>query len=142
MKYNYDEAIKKDIRQWIEDDGEYRFCLADYKHTYDHFRDTAARVICDALYDLLWDCDRVTGYMTGYDMPEECEKYLDGNWELAKRAVETQDSEEAWQRYMDEKDYVGIDTNVRLYLLYGCLIDIVNTELFPILEKMVVEDDE
>lgn len=140
--YDYKEAVKKDIREWIADDDGYRFDLAGYKHTYDHFRDTVSRKICDELYDHMWQCDRVTGYMTGYDMPEECEKYLDGNWELAKRAVEAQDSAEAWQRYMDEKDYVGIDTNVRLYLLYGCLIDIVNEELFPILEKGGEEDAE
>lgn len=137
--YDYKDAVKKDIREWIGDDDGYRFDLAGYKHTYDNFRDTVVRKICDELYGYMWQCDRVTGFMDGYDMPEECEKYLDGNWELAKRAVETQDSEEAWKRYMDEKDYVGIDTNVRGYLLYECLIEVTNTELLPILESMEIE---
>ena len=140
--YDYKEAVKKDIREWIGDDDGYRFDLAGYKHTYDHFRDTVARKICDELYDYMSQCDRVTGFMCGYDMPEECEKYLDGNWELAKKAVESQDSEEAWKRYMEEKDYVGIDTNVRCYVLYECLLEVTNGELLPFLEKMEVEDAE
>lgn len=141
MTYDYQLAIKQDIRRWIEDDSGYRFDLARYKNDYDNFRDTVTRRICDELYDHMWDCDRVTGFMNGYDMPEDCEAYLSENWELAKRAVVSQDSEEAWARYMEEKDYVGIDTNVRCFLLYGCLIDIVNEELLPILENMEVEDD-
>ena len=137
--YDYKDAIKQDICEWIGDDDGYRFYLAGYKHTYDHFRDTVVRKICDELYGYMRQCDRVTGFTDGYDMPEECEKYLDGNWELAKAAVESQDGEEAWKRYMDEKDYVSIDTNVRRYLLYECLIEVTNTELLPILESMEIE---
>lgn len=136
--YDYTEAIKQDIRQWIGDDDGYRFNLADYKHTYDHFRDTVARKICDDLYNYMCQCDSVTGYMSGYDMPDECRKHLEGNMNLAETALAAH--EQDIRDYLRNEDWVGIDCNIRGYLLYACLITIVITEILPVLENLTEEE--
>ena len=108
--YNYYEAMKKDIRQYIADNG---IDLKDYTQ--------------DQLEDELWADDTITG--NGglyYDNEDKCKEYLAGNNDLLFEAADEMyaDVRTLLLRRDDLNRYC--DCLIRCYLLYGVVEDIFN----------------
>lgn len=83
-KYNYYDAVREDVRAWIEENGE-KFAKAN---GWD--KDTDRDEVEQALNDELWACDRVTGNGSGsYTFSSwQAEEYLCHNLDLLAEAVE------------------------------------------------------
>lgn len=120
--YNYKEAVKKDVWEWLADDDGFCFNRSEYIKNGEWDKE---RMIKD-LDNMLCQNDRITGFWTGYDMPEDCKEYLEGNEDLAFEAMETAYSDDfAYDEMYNEGEYVNIDTNVRMFLLPDVIREVV-----------------
>lgn len=104
-RYNYEEEIKNDIRQWLDDNK-------DYISSYDY----------DDLYDRLWVADSVTGNGSGsYTFSEyQAEQNLVGNKELLIEALNEFGGDFA--KALESSEYA--DVTIRCYLLGECLSEV------------------
>ena len=116
MAYDYKEAIKEDIRQYINDEIE----LSEY----------TADELKEKLEDTLWVSDGVTGNASG--------SYTFNSWK-AKEYVESGgldiiremalegwfDKETLWERFTNE-EYEYLDVSIRCYLLNGAIDEVVD----------------
>lgn len=118
-KYNYMEALKKDIREYLEDD----FSLDP--------EEFAAQLLNDReqleqdLYDRLWIVDSVTGNASGsYTFCTwEAEENLCHNMDLLSEALEEfgSDADEALKRGAEYCDVM-----IRCYLLGAALSEVLD----------------
>ena len=105
MKYNYLEEMKKDIRQWLED-NDWKIC----------YKDMTKEELEERLNEDLWIEDSVTGNASGsYTFNSyEAEENLNGNWDLLNNALyefgETDFN-------VIEKGAEWCDVTIRCYLL-------------------------
>ena len=109
MAYDYLEAMKKDIREWINDNE----WLAD--HELDE----------DELYDAVWDEDSVTGNgCWGY--PEEVKQYVLDNTALCMEALREfcVSAETVVEKFFDE-DWAYLDATIRCYLLGSAIYEVI-----------------
>lgn len=113
-RYDYEEEIKNDIRQWINDNK-------DYLKSYDY----------DDLYDRLWVADSVTGNASGsYTFSAyQAEQNLVGNKELLIEALNAFGGD--FVKALESAEYA--DVTIRCYLLGCCLSEV--------LEEMREEDE-
>jgi hypothetical protein len=115
-KYNYYEAIKADIKNYIDNE---EIKASDYADIDE---------IKDKLYDELWMSDSVTGNGSGsYTCSAyEAEENLCHNWELLEEACDEFccDTDEAFKKGAEHWD-----VTIRCYLLSPVLSDVVE-ELF------------
>lgn len=104
-RYDYYEAVKEDIREWLDDNK-------DYITSYDY----------DDLYDRLWVADSVTGNGSGsYAFSEyQAEQNLVGNKELLIEALTEFGG--SFEEALRSSEYA--DVTVRCYLLGGCLSEV------------------
>lgn len=104
-KYDYYEAVKEDIKQWINDNK-------DYLESYDY----------DDLYDKLWVADSVTGNGSGsYTFSEyKAEQNIVGNKELLIEALEEFGG--SFEEALRSAEYA--DVTIRCYILGGCLSEV------------------
>ena len=113
-RYNYAEAVKADIRAWLEENrsmDELKESLQD-EYTFN--------ATVDRLNDELWVEDSITGNASGsYTCNRwQAEEYLCHNWGLLS---------EAYREFGGEPDLdnpEGCDVTIRCYLLYGCLTEV------------------
>lgn len=113
-KYNYYEAVKKDIQTYLDYQDEYSLNLSDY--------DTIEELRED-LYDKLWVCDYVTGNASGsYTFNTwEAEENLCHNLELLGEAMDFFDC----KANALEKGAEWCDVTIRCYLLSDALDEII-----------------
>lgn len=122
MDYNYLEEMKKDIKEYINDD----VTLSDYE-TIDDLR--------EELYEKLWTSDRVTGNESGsYTCNTyQAEEYLCHNWDLLADAL----AEFCCEENPIQQGAEWCDVTIRCYLLLEAISDVLEDmedELAEIME--------
>lgn len=117
-RYDYYEAVKEDIREWLDDNK-------DYISSYDY----------DDLYDRLWVADSVTGNASGsYTFSEyKAEQNLVGNKELLIEALNEFGGD--FSKALESSEYA--DVTIRCYILGSCL-----SEVLEAMEEEDEDDDE
>lgn len=113
--YNYMEAMKNDIKTYLEDEYEYRYSELD--------RDELEQ----ELYDDLFINDSVTGNGSGsYTFCRNTAKeYVFDNMELCKEALDEFciDASEVADRFLSE-DWEYFDVTIRCYLLGQAIAEV------------------
>ena len=117
MKYSYIEALKNDIRQYMEDNESY----LNYTDRED---------LEEQLNDLLWTADSVTGNGSGsYTFNrEEAKGYVMDNMPLAVDAFREFDEIERFVGYLESEDYECIDVTIRCFLLGQVLYEVLEED--------------
>lgn len=120
MAYDYREAMKDDIREWIKDNYEYiEDSVDDYKN---------AEEVCEFLNDELWTEDAVTGNASGsYTFnAKQAKEYVLANIDLAGKAMEEfgYTAEAFGEKILDEA-WEWLDVTIRCYLLGEVIADVV-----------------
>jgi hypothetical protein len=115
--YDYREAIKADIRQYIEDN-----------ETWLGLEDLDKDELFETLNENLWKADSVTGNASGsYTFSSyEAKKNLEGNEDLVREMCEEFciPAETIAEKFLDE-EYEYFDVSVRCYLLGECLGEVI-----------------
>lgn len=112
-KYNYYEAIKQDVRDWLNE---------EFKEGID-FSTMDSDERCDfeqTINDDLWTCDSVTGNASGsYTFNSEVAKgYILDNLDLLREACEMMGCLSSLsEKFFDEQNYEWCDVTIRCYLL-------------------------
>lgn len=117
MKYNYIEALKNDIRQYMEDNESY----LNYTDKED---------LEEQLNDLLWTADSVTGNASGsYTFNRaEAKEYVMDNMPLAVDAFREFDQIEKFADYIADENYEAIDVIIRCFLLGQVIADVLEED--------------
>lgn len=113
MKYNYYEAMKNDINDYVSD-------MLDY-----FTRDcTVVNEVRDNIYDALWTVDRVTGNASGsYTFCRQTAKeHVLDNVELLKEAYEEFCCKDQFIDDFFGENWEKMDVTIRCYIL-GCVLD-------------------
>lgn len=112
--YDYREAIKEDIKEYLKNDAE--LSSNDIIYMDDNTR--------DSLYDDLWIVDSVTGNESGsYTCDSyKAKEYVQDNIDLCKEALEEfcVSAETIGDKFLNE-DWEYFDVTIRCYLLGECL---------------------
>ena len=112
MEYNYREAVKEDIIEYIKEDMEFKkMNLMDYLEEYE-----------DTLHDSMWAQDTITGNASGsYTFSTwQAAEYLTHNWDILEEALTEFDCTDI---NVIEKGEEWADVTIRCYLLGECLAD-------------------
>lgn len=106
-KYDYREAMKEDIRNYIEWEG---IEEADF----------------DELYDDLFVTDSITGNGSGsYTFNRwKAEEYVIDNMRLAAEAFREFDDTKRFVEWLEAENFEAIDVTIRCYLLAECLAEV------------------
>ena len=105
MKYNYLEAVKEDIKNYLLDN------ISEYDTSdLDDFKET--------LYEYLWDEDSVTGNASGsYTFNrEEAKGYVGDNLDLMVEAFKEFGDTSRLLDCLENFDFETIDVTIRCYL--------------------------
>lgn len=104
--YNYLEAMKQDVKEYIEEN----INATDYEIKED---------LEEYLNDTLWTEDSVTGNASGsYTFNRAtAKKYVDENKDLINDIMEEFDCKEKVANWWIEDNYEAIDVSIRCYLL-------------------------
>lgn len=117
-KYNYLEAMKEDIKNFLEDKFEYRY--SDYEDKDE---------LQEALHDDLWTEDNVTGNGSGsYTFCRETAKsYVLDNMEECIEALKgfCVEPETIAEKFLDE-DWEYFDVTIRCYLLGQAIAEVLD----------------
>ena len=119
MKYNYLEAIKEDIKNYLLDN------ISEYDTSdLDDFKET--------LYDDLWEEDSVTGNASGsYTFTrEEAKEYVGDNLDLMVEAFKEFGDTSRLLDYLKNFDFEAIDSTIRCYLLGQAIDEVLDEEDF------------
>lgn len=114
-KYNYEEAMVNDIKEWILMNG----ILTQAKQ-----EEWTKDELYDWLFDELWANDCITGNgCYGYASEEKCEEYVAHNLSLYfEAAAELDDWPQNRSQWVYSNPAQHMDTTIRCYLL-GASID-------------------
>lgn len=115
MKYNYIEAMKADVRQYMED--------ADLVYT-------DREDLEEQLNDECWTADRVTGNASGsytFNRWEAKEHVLD-NIDLLKDAYEDFGQREQFTEDFFNEDFERMDVTIRCFLLGHVIADVLEED--------------
>lgn len=106
-KYDYREAMKNDIKEYLDWEG---IEEADF----------------DELYDNLFVNDSITGNASGsYTFNRwKAEEYVIDNMSLAAEAFKEFCDTERFIEWLEEERYEAIDVTIRCYLLAECLAEV------------------
>ena len=117
MKYNYIEALKNDIRQYMEDNESY----LNYTDRED---------LEEQLNDLLWTADSVTGNGSGsYTFnSEEAKEHVLDNIDLLKDAYEEFGLKEQFTEDFFNEDFDRMDVTIRCFLLGQVIADVLEED--------------
>ena len=119
MKYNYLEAVKEDIKNYLLDN------ISEYDTSdLDDFKET--------LYEYLWDEDSVTGNASGsYTFNrEEAKEYVGDNFDLMVEAYKEFDDTYRLLDCLENFDFETIDVTIRCYLLGQAIDEVLDEEDF------------
>lgn len=115
MKYNYIEAMKADIRQYMEDND---FDYADKED------------LAEQLNDQCWIADSVTGNASGsytFSRQEAKEHVLD-NIDLLKDAYDEFGQREQFTEDFFNEDFERMDVTIRCFLLGQVIADVLEED--------------
>jgi len=117
MKYNYIEALKNDIRQYMEDNESY----LNYTDKED---------LAEQLNDDCWTADSVTGNASGsYTFNRaEAKEYVMDNMPLAVDAFREFDQIDRFADCIANEDYETIDVTIRCFLLGQVIADVLEED--------------
>ena len=117
MKYNYIEALKNDIRQYMEDNESY----LNYTDRED---------LDEQLNEQLWTADSVTGNASGsYTFSRaDAKAYVMDNMPLAVDAFREFDQIEKFADYIANEEYEAIDVTIRCFLLGQVIADVLEED--------------
>lgn len=109
MNYNYYEAMKEDVKQFLEDEFLNQYSDVD-----------SLEELSEKLHDDLWINDSITGNGSGsYTFNSlEAKKYVLDNMDLCKEALVEfcTPAEEIGKRFLNE-DWEYLDVTIRCYIL-------------------------
>lgn len=112
--YDYREAMKEDIKEYLKNDAE--LSANDIIYMSDDAR--------DSLYDDLWIVDSVTGNASGsYTFNSfKAGEYVKDNIDLCREALKEfcVDADTITEKFLEE-DWEYFDVTIRCYLLGECL---------------------
>lgn len=113
MAYDYREAIKADVKAWIDD---------NYELIEENVENPAENTdeAYEFIYETLWTEDSVTGNASGsYTFNRtEARDNLEGNEDLAREALrEFGYPEEHYFEKVEDEEFEYLDVTVRCYLL-------------------------
>ena len=115
--YNYMEAMKQDIKAYLEDEFEYRYSEMDHDE------------LEQELYDDLWINDSVTGNASGsYTFCRATAKeYVIDNMEICKEAIYEfcVDANTVADKFLSE-DWEYFDVTIRCYLLGSAIAEVLD----------------
>ena len=117
MKYNYIEALKNDIRQYMEDNESY----LNYTDKED---------LAEQLNDQCWTADSVTGNASSsytFNRAEAKEHVLD-NIDLLKDAYEEFGLKEQFTEDFFNEDFERMDVTIRCFLLGQVIADVLEED--------------
>lgn len=105
-KYNYLEAMKSDIIDYIREEIDF----TEFE---------TLEELEEKLNDDLWAVDSVTGNGSGsYTFSRaEAEEYVRDNWDLMREAAEEFCDMERFMKWAFDEDWESIDVSIRCYLL-------------------------
>ena len=113
MTYNYYEAVKADVKQWIEDNDYY---ISDHREDREEFEEW--------LNDELWTADSVTGNASGsYTFnSHKAKEYIESDpeaYDYIRELVSEygMDAETVADKFLNE-EWEYWDVSIRCYLLY------------------------
>ena len=116
-RYNYMEAMKEDIKTYLEDEFEYRYSDLD--------RDELEQELNDDLFI----CDSVTGNASGsYTFCRATAKeYVIDNMEICKEAIDEFciDANTVADKFLSE-DWEYFDVTIRCYLLGSAIAEVLD----------------
>lgn len=137
MYYNYYEAMKADIKQYLED--EFENCYSDVD---------SLEELSEKLHDDLWINDSITGNGSGsYTFNSlEAKKYVLDNMDLCKEALVEfcTPAEEIGKRFLEE-DWEYLDVTIRCYILGSVISELLEDaeeDFEKWLEEKEAEDEE
>lgn len=137
MYYNYYEAMKANIKQYLED--EFERCYSDVD---------SLEELSEKLYDDLWTDDSITGNGSGsYTFNSlEAKEYVLDNMDLCKEALESfcTPAEELGNRFLNE-DWEWLDVTIRCYILGSVISELLEDaeeDFEKWLEEKEAEDEE
>lgn len=111
MAYDYREAMREDVREWIDDNFDY---IMDRVETLDRYE------TFDYLYEQMWVTDSVTGNASGsYTFNTyKAREYVTENMELLMQAMSEfgYEAKDLGQRFANE-EWEYFDVTIRCYLL-------------------------
>lgn len=111
MAYDYREAMREDVREWIDDNFDY---IMDRVETLDRYE------TFDYLYEQMWVADSVTGNASGsYTFNTyKAREYVTENMELLMQAMSEfgYEAKELGERFANE-EWEYFDVTIRCYLL-------------------------
>lgn len=115
--YNYIEAMKADVRQYMEDNESY----LNYTDRED---------LEQQLNDLLWTADSVTGNASGsYTFNRwDAEKYVLDNIDLLKDAYEDFGQREQFTEDFFSENWERMDVTIRCFLLGQVIADVLEED--------------
>lgn len=111
MTYDYREAVKADVQDWLKENFEY---LEDAVNDV-----TDREEVREFLNDELWADDGVTGNASGsytFDRAQ-AKEYVEDNMELAVEACREFDCINKFADAIADSDYEFLDVTIRCYLL-------------------------
>ena len=115
--YNYMDAMKQDIKAYLEDEFEYRYSEMDHDE------------LEQELYDDLWINDSVTGNASGsYTFCRATAKeYVIDNMEICKEAIDEfcVDANTVADKFLSE-DWEYFDVTIRCYLLGSAIAEVLD----------------
>ena len=115
-KYNYLEAMKSDILDYIREE-------------IDFTKFETLEKLEEKLNDDLWTVDSITGNGSGsYTFNRaKAEEYVRDNWDLMKEAAEEFCDTERFMKWAFDEDWESIDVSIRCYLLGQAISDALDT---------------
>ena len=121
MAYDYREAIREDVKAWIDDNYEY---IEENVENPNENRDG----VVEFLNDTLWTEDSVTGNASGsYTFSRAtAREYVEDNMELAVEAFIEFDCINQFADAIANENYEAIDVTIRCYLLGEAIEDAVD----------------
>ena len=114
-KYNYEEAIISDLKDWITNEA-----------IISKLKDLNYEDLFETIYDEAFTIDSITGNGPDYyDTEDNCSKYLAGNIELLYLAARDycidDDINTVIKHYEDKSLARYFDSTIRCYLLGDCI---------------------
>jgi hypothetical protein len=114
-KYNYEEAIISDLKDWITNED-----------VISELKDLNYEDLFETIYDEAFTIDSITGNgLDYYDTEDNCSKYLAGNIELLYLAARDycidDDINTVIKHYEDKSLARYFDSTIRCYLLGDCI---------------------
>lgn len=118
MSYDYMEAIKTDIREYLEDKNGYQVNFSDYED---------ADTFIQEMSDTLWNEDAITGNASGsytFNRAEAAE-YVHDNMDLCTEALKEfcTPAEVIAEKFLEE-DFEYFDVIIRCYLLAQAVAEV------------------